>query len=74
MAFYALTKDDVHYNTASARHCQEIAAQWFSLIEDDMIDGNIEAVIEDQWTISGWYAVARVKMGLVESDYDWESK
>lgn len=48
----------------NADHYQELGAEWHYIKCDDVYD------LEQRMMC---YAIARIKMGLREADYDWES-
>lgn len=74
MAFYSLTKADTVDCRYDVIHYHEHAIEWFAFVKSDIINGDMYEACASQYNASKCYAIARVKMGLVESDYDWESK
>lgn len=52
-------------------HYQELSAEWFAIAGHTAIDvGTNETAIDEQNVASHFYAVARYRNGLRESDYD----
>lgn len=67
--FYAFTAEDLEHRRFSATHYQVVAADWAEFVLEGHPDP--ETASSDQFNASKFYAIARVKMGLVEKDYDF---
>lgn len=60
------------YSTYGVVHLQDSAHQFRELVLED--NSYADDMIECQKIFTIKYRAARIRVGLVESDYDWESK